>query len=1283
MKRFLSVAILLYFDFVLGALYAQGRDSSAHFLGTREPLTAASARPATQIARDYLAGVASQLNLTETDLAGLYVSKEYKTQHNGVTHLVYKQQFRGIDVLNAAWVVNVDADGRVLNAGGSLYGVPAPDLVLPSNSSALAAVRAAAREVNPKLGEVYAPFASDKPAHKRNGLRFASGGFAEDIQGEPVWYAVRGLLHTAWLFYIVDADGINSFATVVDDATQLVLDKQPMTFFQQAPKGLVFERESPQPNPTPGVRLTGPPPLVQRTLQPFTGDPIASPKGWVTDGETVGNNAIVGENPLGITFLLTPKTAKAATNDFSFPLELGAGAPNPINFADAASTNLFYWINRAHDLHYQSGFDEAAGNFQQDNFGRGGVGGDPIYAYSHFGANSQNAAQIENAFFTTRVIGDGAQSMVAMFLSASNQGDFFTDGSYDAVVMVHEYTHGVSNRLVQNGYSTFQGAAMGEAWSDFYGLEYTLPEGAPPDGFYAPGEYFDQDWGAGDLRTRGYSTNIDLNPLTYANLGHVIPEPEVHADGEIWFEALWEMRANLIQQLGEKEGRRRVRLLVMDGMKMSIPAPSMVDMRDAILLADRADFKGASQDQIWTAFAKRGLGALAFATSGDSVHVISSFEKPSSTGQLKFYDNPFVIGEPVRIVLQDSSYTQPTATIQLTSSSGDLENVVLKKTGSIYAGIIGTTAAATARFSGALSVVPGDSIAAYYGHFGPPGPNQQISTYVDTIPPYTFSTTAPSFTFGTETALRLTGTNRRVNLPFAFPFFANKYSSAFVYRNGLITFDFPVTFDACTDTPNLAFSTGIAPLYLNLSVTGQAQPREDVYMSQGSDSVTFHWVGETRTPFTGVAGSPVNFAATLFSDGRIEFHYGSGNQNLAAALTSSGCGPGPTVGISNGHEFYTSTLISTGFDSASTVHFDPPFGYGSLPVIKLESPTADQHFQGILQVTGVAYDPQVPISRIDVFIDGMARARTTPTVSRPDFCSTQNVRGCPLVGFSVPLDITALGLANGPHTLQLQATNTRGAFVRVPDSPVTFNVDSGQSRLPYGKIESPADGDKVSGNVLVKGYMAADDLRITGVDTLIDGVTYGPTQYGVPRTDICNALSTKPPNCPNIGFQLTLVTQNGFPPIPDGKHSMQIRVRDETGRFTLVPDTPIAIIVENGAAVPIIGVLESPKTNDRLSGTIHMSGYAYSPGDTITSGSVIADNFYSYGSIRYGVARPEVCATLPDVSACPNIGFTFDLDTRLLSNGPHTLGILLFNKHGDQLIIPNLVNGGINVFIEN
>ena len=192
----------------------------------------------------------------------------------------------------------------------------------------------------------------------------------------------------------------------------------------------------------------------------------------------------------------------------------------------------------------------------------------------------------------------------------------------------------------------------------------------PADGLFPLAEYFDQSWGTGGGRTRPYSTNLDMNPITFADIGHIIAFPEVHADGEIWMEALWEIRANLIRQFGEKEGRKRVRQLVIDGMKLAIPSATMIDMRDAILLADRVDFKGASQAQLWAGFARRGMGALAYSDGPDTTHVAASFDLPSATGALRFYDSNVVIGESARIVLQDSNYTQPSVRIQLTGSSG-------------------------------------------------------------------------------------------------------------------------------------------------------------------------------------------------------------------------------------------------------------------------------------------------------------------------------------------------------------------------------------------------------------------------------------------------------------------------------------------------------------------------------------------------------------------------------------------------------------------------------------
>ena len=54
----------------------------------------------------------------------------------------------------------------------------------------------------------------------------------------------------------------------------------------------------------------------------------------------------------------------------------------------AAITGIFYTINWLHDDWYDAGFDEAAGNAQTDNFGRGGVGGDVLKAEAQDRANN-------------------------------------------------------------------------------------------------------------------------------------------------------------------------------------------------------------------------------------------------------------------------------------------------------------------------------------------------------------------------------------------------------------------------------------------------------------------------------------------------------------------------------------------------------------------------------------------------------------------------------------------------------------------------------------------------------------------------------------------------------------------------------------------------------------------------------------------------------------------------------------------------------------------------------
>ena len=75
--------------------------------------------------------------------------------------------------------------------------------------------------------------------------------------------------------------------------------------------------------------------------------------------------------------------------------------------------------------------------------------------------------------------------------------------------------------------------------------------------------------------------------------------------------------------------------LVMDGLKLQPANPSMLEGRDAILLADQILTGGANQQEIWTAFARRGMGLSAFdGGSGNAINVVEAFDVPVfGTGQ--------------------------------------------------------------------------------------------------------------------------------------------------------------------------------------------------------------------------------------------------------------------------------------------------------------------------------------------------------------------------------------------------------------------------------------------------------------------------------------------------------------------------------------------------------------------------------------------------------------------------------------------------------------------------
>ena len=288
-----------------------------------------------------------------------------------------------------------------------------------------------------------------------------------------------------------------------------------------------------------------------------------------------------------------------------------------------ATANLFYWNNLMHDLSYLYGFDEPSGNFQFNNQGRGGNGNDYVIA------DAQDAGGTNNANFSTPV--DGSLPRMQMYIF--NYTTPNRDGDLDNGVITHEYGHGISNRLTggpANSSCLSNAEQGGEGWSDYFALMTStnwattnLSDGAlaRPIGTYVLGQAVT---GAG-IRTYPYSTNMSINPWTYAMMAG--SGGEVHKIGEIWCTALWEMTWEMIAIDGinpnifnpsANGGNSAALKLVIEGMRLQPCSPGYIDARNAILKADTLFFGGKYSCAIWRAFAKRGMGKNASQGSSNS-----------------------------------------------------------------------------------------------------------------------------------------------------------------------------------------------------------------------------------------------------------------------------------------------------------------------------------------------------------------------------------------------------------------------------------------------------------------------------------------------------------------------------------------------------------------------------------------------------------------------------------------------------------------------------------------
>ncbi len=600
-------------------------------------LTRPSSAPARRVAMRYVVRHRAALGLTRADLRTFRMRRDYRDVA-GVHHLSWVQVIDGTEVFGNGLTASVTRNGRLLTLGGSpVSGAQAAPAGTRSLGTKKAAIRAARRD----LGE-----------------RSARPGARDSAR--KMLFVTRSGTHLGWRTIVLSA--ASPTMSVLDARTGRLLFRRSLSDDASArdrdSRGLAYRY-------FPGASAGG-------TARPVN----YTARGWLSPRARIlaGNNShtfsdvnddnlvqrseeVPSSSPHRWNYRLQPfHLADVSFCDNPYPCSWDPNTPFSwqVNRKQNAS-QVFFYVNNWHDhlLRRPIGFTEAAGNFQVRNRTGKGTGGDAVFTQTDDGANTgtgdlaglPDGSHIDNANMSTPP--DGEAPTMQMYLqhqpgTTYPDGDPFapTNVGDEADTVYHEYTHGLSNRLVVDagGNSTLgevQAGSMGEAWSDWYAMDYLVGRGYQADQaddadvvlfqydgegvFLDRTEPIDCKVGSDASRCTGGTTG-HTGGYTYADYGNVVGGPEVHGDGEIWSQTLWDLRDAL--------GSRVTETLVTRAMELSPSDPSFLDERNAILVADTARFGGRHHDAIWEVFAHRGMGYFAGSLGGEDPVPGADFSTP-------------------------------------------------------------------------------------------------------------------------------------------------------------------------------------------------------------------------------------------------------------------------------------------------------------------------------------------------------------------------------------------------------------------------------------------------------------------------------------------------------------------------------------------------------------------------------------------------------------------------------------------------------------------------------
>jgi hypothetical protein len=632
---------------------------------------------AVEAARQYLAANKQLLGVSQEVVDGLVVVNDARTIGNRGHAVTLAQTFGGKQsTLDGLVIVGV-RDGKVAYMSSSL----APTTATPEAATLQMSEAVATAVTN--AGYVASPSVAVGSKHN-DWTTFSVTGTGELSYARPtVLTGYDGDVRPAYEVLALAGAGNLGYRTFVDGITGEVLYREDlMNYAADNPRWKFFDLYPKLDYSGGDTRTTG-----CWTVEPDSNlecemklQNPASPLPWDVEGgteqpsfTTKGNNAnaaLSTLNPLGPSDNYRPISPD---REYLYPFtnywyENKCQLDNPdfnANDINSAIVNLFDMHNRMHDWAYYLGFTEENYNMQDENFGKGGTGGDAQVGAAQAAAVSGNIPQVggrNNA--NQRPTPDGVPPITNMYLWQPAAGGAYppcVDGDFDMTVVAHEYTHATSNRMIggpSNGISGVHGRSMGESWSDLAAIEYGYEYGYAPVGNenpYAVGAYV-----TGQKKTGIRNYVMSKSPLNFSNMDYdFVTGDQVHANGEIWSATNFDIRKAFIKKYNKRfpasngklqkrcangkvkvqncPGNRRWIQIMHDAFLLEPSALTMLDARDAYLAADKMRFNSANKKLLWKAFAKRGFGADARAAGTSDMDPTPSFRSPvHKAGTLTF-----------------------------------------------------------------------------------------------------------------------------------------------------------------------------------------------------------------------------------------------------------------------------------------------------------------------------------------------------------------------------------------------------------------------------------------------------------------------------------------------------------------------------------------------------------------------------------------------------------------------------------------------------------------------